>query len=608
MLGPTGIAAILPLALAFAVPSDGEPRVTYVGRVLEPGGAPLEGAHVFPREDRGQTETLVDETGWRGWADVIERPLCEEDRGAHEDAPATTGPDGRFALSGQRDAEPLGVLVYHPRFRPRLARPKADVAAPDGTVDLGAIVLERGREVAVTVADEAGRPIAGATVAVQPFVETGGGDETEVLTEGFAGRCRVATTDSAGRARVEGLEALVYGVAAVAPPRPAGEARVDLRRAERAALSLTVRAGRPLRVLATDRNTGTAVAGARVTVERLSSRFGSSRRFREGEAATDDRGEAVFDLAPDADFRVTVRAPDAGKPPSPGQLDPYALWKTARAGDSLEFVLDSIVPLAFSVRDAETGAGVAGARARLTPVRTEDAAPFGWPTVHTARCDGVSERLVVTGIRPGRWEAEIDADGYAPAAISAFDVGQGGLPEPIPVELAPAREVIRGRVVSEDDGAPIADAVVRALEGEWGVERETRTGDDGGFLFERSLGFPHFLFLSATAPGHREGFARFERGGARPPEGIEIRLVPSSAVEGRVVDAAGAPLAYRAVRAAVAGAVPPFPRVTRTDAAGRFRFDDAIPGRLRVSSGEAAAEVEVRAGETATVELVVAKP
>jgi protocatechuate 3,4-dioxygenase beta subunit len=603
---PFSLALALALsAAAGAAPRDDEATVTYVGRVLDPDGSPLERARVFPIESRGQGEIFIDETGWRGWRDVIERPLPEQDLGAHAAPGGETGKDGCFAVRGQADLEPLQALVYHPRYRPRRVRPRADVAAPDGTVDLGDVFLERGREIAVTVADEDGRPIASATVAVQPLVD----DEAETtITEGFPGRCRIARTDAAGRAVIEGLEPIQYAVAALEGTRPAAEKRADLRDKERVSLSLRIRPGRVLHVLARDRKSGAPVAGARVTVERTSSKFADSPRFREIEATTDAPGEAAFDLDPEALFRVTIRPPGVAAPPGPWQGDPYALWETVRAGASLEFVLDSIVPFSVAVRDAETGSPLGGVRVRLSPVKTAERAPFGWPTIHDARCDEPKDRILVPGIRAGRWIASIDADGYEPTASRPVDVGLDGLAEPLLVELAPAREAIHGRVVSEEDGSSIADSVVRARESEWGTERETRTSTDGTFVFEKALGAPHPLTIHASAPGRFDGWKPFERGAPRPADGIiEIRLAAQASIAGRLRDAAGRPLAGRAVRATIAESEPKATRTRRTDSDGRFVFDGIFPGRYRLSAEGNGVAVEVIAGERAEV-VLTSKP
>jgi hypothetical protein len=115
------------------------------------------------------------------------------------------------------------------------------------------------------------------------------------------------------------------------------------------------------------------------------------------------------------------------------------------------------------------------------------------------------------------------------------------------VELAvePAAIVV-GHVVDRDAGAGVAAAVeLRAAGGDDEAPRYARTGADGVFRIE---GVPHGRWIAdAWSPGWvTAGTVELEAGRGMP----EIELVAGGVIEGRVVDAAGAPIAGAAVRAA----------------------------------------------------------
>jgi protocatechuate 3,4-dioxygenase beta subunit len=126
--------------------------------------------------------------------------------------------------------------------------------------------------------------------------------------------------------------------------------------------------------------------------------------------------------------------------------------------------------------------------------------------------------------------------------------------------------VLAGRVLAPD-GRPVSGAWVEAA-------RRAAESDDAGRFRIAGLVPGATLDLSVQASGLRGGLSAVPV----PPEGkpsrLEIRLGRAAALDGRLTDAAGRPLAG----AFVTLQEPPSPRAV-TDDDGRFRLDSLAPGR-----------------------------
>jgi hypothetical protein len=157
---------------------------------------------------------------------------------------------------------------------------------------------------------------------------------------------------------------------------------------------------------------------------------------------------------------------------------------------------------------------------------------------------------VTLALPPGsvRWEAE------------AFpETASGGEPD----EHA---GVVAGRIF-DPEGRPVPGAWVEAARGE-------AESDDAGRFRMTGLVPGTTVSLAVQAPGLRGGLASVRV----PPEGkatrVEIHLGRAAALDGRLTDAAGRPIAS----ASVTLQEPPSPR-TLTDDDGRFHLDGLAPGR-----------------------------
>jgi protocatechuate 3,4-dioxygenase beta subunit len=252
-------------------------------------------------------------------------------------------------------------------------------------------------------------------------------------------------------------------------------------------------------------------------------------------------------------------------------------------------VLRAVAPgLAGAVEVSPRAAG-SRARAVLTPtpgrrIRTvgKDGRPLAGAVAWTGALipagrtgeDGLLEVPLPEG-RPAVVHVEVPGGRMADLEIGAPGKDDAG---PLDVVLEPAPEVA-GRVVAEDGGAGIVGALVwPTLDPASAVE----SGRGGAFR----LSLPRIAGgeLAAVAPGYLPAGLRALDASGDPVQGPVLSLQPAAHLAGRVVDAAGRPLAGAAVRAVpVQGSafVPlpaTAPRRARSGSDGRFRVDGMPAG------------------------------
>jgi hypothetical protein len=142
------------------------------------------------------------------------------------------------------------------------------------------------------------------------------------------------------------------------------------------------------------------------------------------------------------------------------------------------------------------------------------------------------------------WRAALAARTQRVARLGAGPFG--------PVELRlEAAAIVVGRVIDRDEGTGLAAAIELRPSGDDQAPRYARSGDDGVFRIE---GVPSGRWIAdAFAPGYLSpGGIELEAGRGVP----ELSLVRGGAIEGRVVDGDGHPIAGAAVRALTGGASP----------------------------------------------------
>lgn len=569
---PTGRAAAVAGPLAVIRAAMGGPAGARSGRIAgtvrERGGGPLVGAQVCAsRYDVGDV------------GDELDVPRC-----------ALTDAAGAYLVAdvaaGVQRVEATAVGHLPARWRPA-HDDEPEVMLVGGDVRAGVdFALEAGGvEAAGVVADVAGGTIAGALVIVSSGPWPG---QTDV----------VARTDAAGHfvAWVAPGPIDVYGeaegyvdgqVAAVAPAR---------------AVELLLVPASSLAGVVVMSGTRTPVADAVVTAGDLDPEAGADAPA----VRTDAAGRFV--LAGLAPGRYKPVATGRGRSGEPGESVLLGL------GQRVDDVIIELHPAATVSGRIEVV--TAGARAPCGggEVRLRDR--LGRLVVAAADRGAIELRAV----RPGRYEVEVTCwgelvrDRYDPIVVAEADVtglvwtvGGGGS--------------IRG-VVRTAAGAPIAGVSVMAERvGQVGWSPmswiHVESGADGGFVVGGLAAGRHRL---TTRSG--EHVAKADGPAVMVVAGEEVHadlvLADVGAVAGIVVDADGAPVAGRDVRAT--GARFELTRTASTDEAGRFALAGVEPGDCQVIAGgwhdplrrpgttdddPQGERVTVVAGQTTTVRLVV---
>lgn len=223
------------------------------------------------------------------------------------------------------------------------------------------------------------------------------------------------------------------------------------------------------------------------------------------------------------------------------------------------------------------------------------------------------EGAVVTAmeLRTGRLhEALTDASGgyvIGPVTAGTYQLVASHpdrLPEARPGESAapvvnfnlPLPATARVRVTSGE--VPAVGAHVSLSGGHRADERQT--GPEGEAVFERLR--PGSYTLTARQ-GPLSGHAKVRVESSPTPVSVSVSLALSqeAVLSGRVLDPAGVPLRGARVEAILESREDVLPRVVRSDAAGRFRFERLPPGEARLS---AEAEGHLRPADVELVLLV----
>jgi hypothetical protein len=157
------------------------------------------------------------------------RTISEKSRQAASRVPrAQTAADGTYAFRGLRPGE-YRVLAAHPEHLPR--RDAWAVVEAESTARAD-IVLDPARVLAGKVLDDAGEPVAGATVRARPTASgaaKGMGKLIAGILEstdgGFLLEAEPARTDAAGLFRITTLEPVLQDIIALEERRGRGESR-----------------------------------------------------------------------------------------------------------------------------------------------------------------------------------------------------------------------------------------------------------------------------------------------------------------------------------------------------------------------------------------------
>jgi uncharacterized GH25 family protein len=535
------------------------------GTVLDPGGKPRGGA-------RMSAEVLAS------------LPIVGEMPVPVEIEETRSGADGTFRIEGLPVARKLRISADTEDL---LAEPADAGPLEKGIEQEGVVVrLRAGGAVLVTVRDQDGKPLAGASVTAEPAAGDDDGIRLPMMAASIDRGRASAATDAQGLARVAPVEPGPAKAKAVLKDYRSAEMPLLVTAGTETPVTLTLDAGQSISGRVVD-EAGAGIAEARVTVQRFSG-GGMVHETRTTEAdgsfrvgGIDGKGFTV-----EGEKKGFVATQLAGI--DAGAAD---LVVTLRLGGTIVgTVLDpSRKPLpAFRVVANRKGEGAPSPtnwrRMMASNLGTEFEDPDG--------------KFRIEGLEPGAYALEARSQGFAPGSVEGVAVEAGA--ETAVEIVVDAGHAVSGVVVRKADGAPVAGAVVRVPgEGIFGdmdfdmgegdvtgledldvegadqarglmgglAKSQVETGADGRFTLaglEKGT-----VRITAKAKGLAPGTAR----GVQVPASQEVRieLAEEGVVEGVVTDASGA---------AVEGAMvmlqrlPTFMRFARTDAKGYYR----VPG------------------------------
>jgi protocatechuate 3,4-dioxygenase beta subunit len=516
------------------------PKFGVPGAVVDERGRPIAGATVVVMERTPQA---------RG--DVLSM-LRDLPRTVFPVLVTKTGADGSFRLAGLPPGTYV-VVAKKPGYAGAIER--AVTVAPDVSRSLR-LQLEKGCRLAGRVVRADGGPVDGIPVVAFCF------DEVTTLFETAQAAKVLVATDADGAFSLDGLRAGIWWVVAAPPGEaiscPPGvqvpkTAFLEIRLDGGATLSgrVTGTGGAPVADAEVSCDAGVTVAQALTdrdgryelrglaagTAQRLGVRAAGYCSFGEWSMDPARRADAAFTLKPGANTRdVTLVAGGTvrGTVVEDGTTTPVAaatvsvLFSNSLVGAAPSSTTDAAGR--FEVRGVPVGAAVIVARKP------------GWCQTG----DDVLAKL--QALRP--WGVVADSSDVGSGA-GLVVAKQGDVVERT---IAMTRGVsLRGRVTGPDAN-PVAGARVAAevqsfsglatvlSEKAWGGASSSLTDADGRFEVAAPVGIGKVRVV-ATAPGFRsDREIDIEVGGATPPTDIELKLGVGGTIEGRVTDAAGAPV------------------------------------------------------------------
>ncbi len=305
-------------------------------------------------------------------------------------------------------------------------------------------------------------------------------------------------------------------------------------------------------------------------------------------AEGDARGTFRLDGLAPGTYAVSVEAPDR---------HPLALPHVTVPSGALAVALEALGTIEGSVR-LDGGRQASGAAVRAASAEHAVETTVGQDGRFALRAPAGTYRVsAALGDRAG-----------VPGPV---EVAAGATSPRVDVRLGPSA-AIEGQVVLSSSGRPLPRAEIAvAPHGATGVEARATAGADGRFRVQGLA--PGSFDVSASAPGATPASLGGVTVAAGARHFLRVPLEGTGAIEGRVHDPAGRPLASIGVMVARRGGglASAAPLQVRTDFDGRFRFDAVEVGRAElvardepVLTGTARA-VRVEEGRTSRADLVL---
>jgi protocatechuate 3,4-dioxygenase beta subunit len=499
-----------------------------------------------------------------------------------------TDAQGAFVMSG---VEPGDYVVV---AREGARAPAIATVVVEPEVDAGVqVTLSEGGFATGRIVDDSGRPLAG-RVRVETFEDHG--------LPAFASDLMSVEAKADGRFALGPLPLGTLGLG-VSAPRHASR-RVDASVATRGRTAdlgdVALEAGLAIRGRVAARD-GNGIGGAALLV----SATGGDRS--QSEATSEADGAFVVGGLRPGSYQVRARA------------DGYAAAtvKTEAGGDPVEIVLDAGGQIAGTVVDTQ-GQPLEEARVQARSAGTPS---FDGERFYSAPADEGGGRFVLRDVQAGTYDLEAQATSYGTASVTNVRVSPGRTTSAGTITLGRGG-VVRGSVVdSEGEGIPGASVYADRDTNTRTSNYYAQTDSTGAFEIR---GLPTGKFeVRASHPSYAPGEpASVEVDPEKEPVPARIVLVRGGRLEGRVRHRDGRPFAEG--RVMVSGSAGSWPEPATIGDDGSFVADHLPPGTATVTvmtygsglhgspgpgvtslTAIAAQEVEVREGETTTLEVAL---
>lgn len=577
--------------------------------VSPPWGRIPDGSLVLPAAAPVEPTPSDDQPDWRWLAPVGDRPPAARTAPNAPPAPAappTTG-TARHAAGRSRPTAVAGPPAPGtpdlPAPRPvartvRLAdpAPETTAAAASGTAEAkpDAAKPDAATPAAEAPAAEAPTPISRAGRATAWFEPTRPADEDTASTAASGAEKPAAEPTS----KAPSVAAIVAGAAAAAggvvvglrpkpkpePAEPAADATASTPEddAPRTAAP-AVATGASIASLVADRGDDrTETPDTPAAADKAEKGTGSER-------ATDPEADALAGFSDWADIDDSESDKSVERP---AVKDPTPAFGLAAIAPAPAATTEPATP-----RDDDSDDSVAAQRQPAVPTAEPESAGATGPAVATGGTAAAGLAGAAAATR------STNDDPTSPTTTAPAEPAAEAQPAAAPA--VPDNASVRFRVVGRD-GDGLQGATVRLLDGRGQGIAEATTGADGrGSLAGPSDGDADGFVVVASAAGHQPTVTAIS--GDASGDEIALVLATSSAVAGRVRDAAGRPVGGASVSLIEEGEVVDS---TRTAATGDYRIGDLPSGEYTVAvtaprHDPVAVPVKVEPGATATQDVVL---
>jgi len=362
---------------------------------------------------------------------------------------ATTGPDGRFTLSGIAPGQ-LALRVESERYAPTKSSLEIQPGIPpaDLTIELGP-----GGTIEGIVRDKGGLPLANYMITA---------------TTGFGANLRMITsTDEVGHYRIDTIPPGDYMVVSMPTPRGGGGENAQAEMMSKMQMqSVKVEEARTA-VLNFPAGGGAAIT-VKGTVRRGRSPVESRVFFVKTDAANAVQDLASTQTGPDGTFEVRLggageyRAAVMPIDTEPGDVGTSVRF-TVPDGKAIvdqDLVL-SEAEVSGQVTDLDSGQPLKGARVIAVQLDAEGEIDERTTATSSATTDE-DGRFVVAGLEPGDWRLSVLHEGHGSETIGPIEIEPDAKLEGKNAGLRPARPMVF--VIKDESGQPVQGAMVLRVD------------------------------------------------------------------------------------------------------------------------------------------------